>query len=208
MGYQLHHGDDMIDHVTDHTTQALDLLLERFKGKPNLAAFLSAFMEQVQDIEDAIVALADSRIIDKAQGAQLDRIGRIVGQERGARADDVFRMYIKARVRLNLSSGRPDDCLSIVRLLVDADVGLLYEDEDELFFQITADKPISGGEDIARILRQAKPACVRGVFRWHTSVATFQFSDTDTVETSRKQGFGDASIAVGGYLSAASEGMQ
>lgn len=106
---------------TDHISAGLARLVEQFKGKPNLRAFLGAYLGGAQSIEDALWQLFTDRWVGNALGASLDVIGRIVGQARDNSADDdEYRIRIKARIRANLSSGSVENIYSVFRTLLPA----------------------------------------------------------------------------------------
>src|SRR5437879_2909075 len=73
-----------------HVELALSRLIERWKAdvNPNLAAFVSSCAEEVQELENAIWFVIFGRMPDYAEGAQLDMLGRIVGQGRNSLSDD------------------------------------------------------------------------------------------------------------------------
>lgn len=83
---------------------------------PNLNAFLAALLKQVQKAEDALKAVILVRFIGFATGANLDSIGRLVGEDRlGRLDDDIYRKAIRLRIFINGSSGRPEDIIYIAR---------------------------------------------------------------------------------------------
>lgn len=47
------------------------------------------------------------------RGVQLDRIGRVVGQARGASNDDVYRLLLRARILANHSYGGPNQVIGV-----------------------------------------------------------------------------------------------
>lgn len=102
-------------HKYDHIAEALENLVTQFKGKANIEATLTAFIQQVQDLEEAFFELLEERFIDVAVGAQLDGFGSIVGEARESRSDEDYRLAIKARIQLNLGNGTPEDLISLVR---------------------------------------------------------------------------------------------
>lgn len=106
-----------LTHITDHEAQAEELLLEQYKGKPRVLALLLSFIRRCQELEDAAWDVIVQRMIDHAEGAQLDAIGRIVGQVRGEQDDDTYRVYLTARIRVNHSVGTPNDLLDVLSLI-------------------------------------------------------------------------------------------
>lgn len=104
--------------ITDHVQQALARLLEQYKRKPNIAAFYTAFIQQIQDEEDAIFALDETRQLYNgttypAVGAQLDGIGEIVGIDRNGLSDAEYLIFILGKIATNFSDATPPTVESI-----------------------------------------------------------------------------------------------
>jgi hypothetical protein len=104
-----------LQQVTDHEEQAYGLFLEQYAEKPRLAALLASYTQEIQELEDAIWAVRIGRFLDNAVGAQLDVIGKLVGESREGRADNVYRVLITGKIRVNWSLGRPKDVIETVR---------------------------------------------------------------------------------------------
>lgn len=60
-------------------------LLEQFRNRKNIAAVCDAIDKQTAAIAETLTAIAYETDIDTAVGAQLDRIGNIVGLTRSDR---------------------------------------------------------------------------------------------------------------------------
>lgn len=120
----------MATQITDHTVAALARLPQQFKGKPKLEAFISALVDPIQDIENAMWQLLTERAISTAVGSQLDAIGFIVNQERIGLLDADYRRYLRARIAVNRSDGIDDNLIRIARLLVN-DTGALIEIDNQ-----------------------------------------------------------------------------
>jgi len=84
----------------------------------NIKKLLAAILAPVQDLESAFQQLLIDRSIDTAVFAQLDAIGKIVGQERNGQVDDDYRRYIRARISANRSKGPVADVLKAADLIV------------------------------------------------------------------------------------------
>ncbi len=103
---------------TEHTAEGLLLFIDRYKNKPRLASLLLIFLDQVQELEDALFQLITDRAIDAAVGVQLDILGDIVGQpERVGLSDDDYRTIIKARIKVNRSDGHAEQLIEILALV-------------------------------------------------------------------------------------------
>lgn len=139
----------------------------------NIEKLLACVIAPDQDIENALQQLKAYRFVDTAEGAQLDIIGRIVGQEREGLGDDDYRRYIRARIAANNSDGTTEDLIT---------VGFLVVYSENATFTVTQEGPATarfrvGGlavtADLATILFKfigaAKSAGVRIVLEWSSS---------------------------------------
>lgn len=188
----------MISHVTTHLAEGRALLLSLFRDKRNVEAILGAWLEQVQQLDDVFYALLVERWLQNAVGAQLDVLGRIVGQPRGPRNDATYRLWVAARAMVNRSSGLTEEIIAIVKKLVGADVGVALIEEYPAAFTAEALDPIdaTAGVEIAKILRLAKAAGIRVLFEWHRSTDTYTFSDDGSdVEGDTVRGLGFGQLA-------------
>lgn len=107
-----------LEHNVGHVLAALKKLAAPFWGKPRIASFVYAVVRQVQEIEDVAHDIIDAWMIDNATGPRLTSIGQFVGQENtGAWDEDTYRLYIKARIRINRSEGTRKDVWDVTQLL-------------------------------------------------------------------------------------------
>lgn len=106
-----------ISAVTDHVSRGLSRLIEQYKGKPRLEAYVRSFLKEVQTLSDAAWVVLVSRLIDDAVGEQLTVLGRLVGQGRVADDDERFRVIVRARIAVNRSHGHIDDIIVVAKLL-------------------------------------------------------------------------------------------
>lgn len=88
----------------------------------NIEKLLAILMRPIQRVENVLIDMKLKRDINTAVGAQLDIIGRIVGQPRNGESDDeVYRRFCRARVLVNKSSGVPEELIKIAIVAVDDD---------------------------------------------------------------------------------------
>lgn len=99
----------------DHVSNAIRAQLDQDGVK--LKRLHAVTVGRVQTIEDAIWNLRRLADLDAATGAELDRIGYLVGQTRAGRDDDLYRLWIRARSRANRSRGRVDDFFAVLDLI-------------------------------------------------------------------------------------------
>lgn len=110
-----------LDKILDHADRALNRLAEQYKRKDNLTAVLNLLNTQTQAVEDVFWEILESQDIDRASGDGLDIFGRLLGQPRGALDDAGYRQYLKARIRINRSSGVVPDIYGVFELLIGPD---------------------------------------------------------------------------------------
>lgn len=105
----------------DHVAAALARLPQQFKGKTKIINLLTALATPAVSLEDALFQLLVERGVDDAVGSQLDRLGVIVGQERGGLVDADYRRYIRARIAANNSRGNFEDLIKVAALVLNDD---------------------------------------------------------------------------------------
>lgn len=101
-------------------TDGIDLLLSQLRGKDNFEAFISCFLSVLQAAEDDVFQIRYAQKLDDAYGDMLDKWGEMVGISRQGRADDEYRIQIKAKIAINISKGTIDEVASIFNLLTGA----------------------------------------------------------------------------------------
>lgn len=107
--------------ITDHVERSLAANLSQFRGKPAWTGLITSIVRQVQEVEDAAWAVLVARVLANATGWTLDKIGKLVGQERQGMVDDDYRRYISARIATNRSKGGIRDLITISRLILNDD---------------------------------------------------------------------------------------
>lgn len=82
-----------------------------------ISKLVRAFVNQLQEVEDAAHDVLLRRSLGVAYGQQLDNIGEIVGEERLGRSDADYRDAIIFKTFLNSSNGEPETLISALRVL-------------------------------------------------------------------------------------------
>ena len=113
--------------ITNHSERAQNLLIEQFKNSPNLKKLLEIYVDELQEIEDALAEIMESRNLETTIGAQLDIVGERVGENRTSSDDDEYRALIYFRVFLNSSNGEPETLIAALRVLGKAAIVRYYE---------------------------------------------------------------------------------
>lgn len=187
-----------LNRTTDHVKKGLTLFIDQFKNKPRIAAWARAYLRQTQLLEDAAFDTLISRLIDNATGIQLDVLGRVVGEKRLGRADDLYRVFIRARVRINRSQGNTQDLLDVLAMITETPLSYVeyppaYTSIE--FYEITDQDPVL----LLSMLRDTKAAGVgMSMVVPTTALATrFIMKTFDGADTAN-QGFGHAGHNPGG----------
>jgi hypothetical protein len=109
---------------TTHAVEGLAKLISQFQGQPVLEAVLRIYLDKIQELEDAFSDLLSETTIDNSVGVHLENIGAIVGEPKNGRSDELYRLAIKARIRLNKSAGTIEDIIAIAIAVANADVSI------------------------------------------------------------------------------------
>lgn len=172
----------MIGRKSNVVRDAILKLIPALWGKPRIAAIMYAMLVEIQVLEDAIWNGINARLIDNATGIYLATLGELVGQPNlGPWTEDVYRLYIKARIRANRSLGKIRDLLDVATVVSDL-VG--YRDIGNGVFQITVNSTIP--QHVQAAVQAAAAAGVRVSvvyadgpqgWRWNTPGRTFSRLD-------------------------------
>lgn len=149
--------------ITDHIERAKLRLLEQYKRKPNLAAFIESILGPIQDIENVLGDLETDRWLDTAVGAQLDQLGTIIGIARvTGQSDDDYRVALKSKIVENTSQGEPERVIAIYQILVGAALVFL---DDGAFANVglMSEVDLSDQDMINLIYRRVEQVIAAGV---------------------------------------------
>lgn len=102
----------------DHAEAAVNRLVEQFRGKPRIEAFLRALCEPLNELDKAAVDMITKMSIDNATGHQLELLRKKVGQPPADVPTETMRAFIRARIKTNKSSGLGNQILQIARLVL------------------------------------------------------------------------------------------
>jgi len=191
-----------ITKVDDHGAEGVDLLLGQFIESPRFHAWITSYLSRLQEIEDVAWQLLVDRRVDNATGVNLDLIGRIVGQRRGAFGDDEYRLLIKGRVRANVSSGTATDIYKTLVAMLGEDAVARIEENFPGAIVLVVVTAVTEPEVVGSIVRDARAAGVRMDVEYSEfdESETFTFSTDDTVQVDAGRGFANDAETTGGHL--------
>lgn len=159
-----------IPYVADHIARALSRLVQQFPKSGSVAGLVSVAAGRCQGVEDALFSLIEGRLLDTAEGVQLDALGRLVKQPRNGLDDDTYRLRIRVRIRLNRSSGTGPELTRIFSLLQPTNVVELQE-YPPAGLHLLLQEPITATEaaDLTDVLGDAVSAGVHALLVWTES---------------------------------------
>lgn len=106
--------------ITTHLQDALDRLLEQYKGKTYMEGVISTFGQQAQLYEDAAFDLIEGQEVYQAVGIQLDLLGTIVDIPRNGLSDDAYRLLILGKIGVNSSDATADKVSQVLAVIMNA----------------------------------------------------------------------------------------
>lgn len=189
-----------VEFVSDHEDQGVALLISQFRNKPFIEILVRALMAQVQELEVVFFDLLVKRALDTAVGAQLDVIGRIVGQPRGTFDEDTYRTFLRGRVLVNRSSGTVDQMIELANTLLPDGASIVVREYYPAAFEIEVigSVPDWFGNALAAITLEAKGVGIAPHTRWFNGVEPFRFAAVAGVpDLGSPNGFGSGVFAAG-----------
>lgn len=145
--------------IETHVADAQARLTSLFKNSEDLKTLIGLNAKRTQDVEDVLFDLLVKRMLDAAEGEQLDVLGIHVGEDRLGRSDTDYVDALGVRILVNTSKGNEPRLLLIARLF--ADPALLSI--TDLFPAAMIVNLTDGTGDVSRLnslLRDAKSAGV------------------------------------------------
>lgn len=194
--------------IVSFVKRGLELVVTQLRGKTKFEALLSSYLAEIDEIETALWEIQENRWLDTAEGEQLDGLGRILGARRNG-DDEQYRLRLRARILILLSSGTIPQILRVFRLLVDADATITYTARYPAAYQVRISNQALEDyalTELSLALTETCPAGVNGQLLYQVSedADTFTFSSSSAFEASAAQGMGDTSnAATGGEFSGA-----
>lgn len=191
--------DITITHDTTHVAEGVAALYRQFT-KPIITAWITAYLEQAQSIEDVLWDLL-SQTLDDAVGVFLDQIGVLLGLGRGALDDTSYRAVLRSIVLARRSTGSPESLIAVAA----AALGVVSFDyrEGHASVLISPHAPIAFGPALKFVLMIAKNAGIALQLLTPAAAdsATFTFSASGfAASTDASRGFSDTTQVAGGEL--------
>lgn len=183
--------------ITNHVQQALGRLLQQYKNSENLKGLLTAFVQEIQNIENMNFDLLTNRTLDNATGTTLDNIGSIVGVARQVGESDAnYRTRIREGIFKNRAQGTAEILIEVVQLFTEATV-IVYSEGAEASFAFWINDQSMTQDEIDALyegLRASKAAGVK-----IEGVTAFDGGDAFAMDgTALEKGFGSVTDPLAG----------
>jgi hypothetical protein len=176
-------------------------LYGQFQNAPVMTGIVASYAVQAQELETLFVNLIILRALPNAENAQLDVLGKIVGEERQGRTDDEYRIGIGARIKGNKANGSIEDIIAVL-LAADSNLELDIRDPGyaSLVVRLVDDTTAMAAEEVDAILQRIKGGGVRAdlIYSLVTDANTLSFSSSDVAETDVNAGLGNDAGTTGG----------
>lgn len=144
----------------EHVVKGQGKLIERFKHGPRNQAYVDAFLQEVQELENELWKLKNAYDVDTSVDVYLDRLGALVNEGRNGRLDAVYRAFIRVRVLVNESNGKPLELFQILDAMIPGVDVQLNTDVKTLVFELDSFGTVTP-QDVFRELMRAKCAGTR-----------------------------------------------
>ncbi len=111
-------------------------LTDNYKKNPesNIGKLLSIIDYELSRLEETFKTIDSYRAIDNATGATLDNIGKNVLQDRGGMDDITYRLFLKTKIRANLSGGQISTINQILSVVMEDNFLYLREIWDNALY--------------------------------------------------------------------------
>jgi len=117
----------VIEYYNNISDRTIALLLEQFKNKENFIKFIEVLTKETQDLEYIYEQISELTWLDGSSGIQLDRLGEIIGYERGSRDDEKYRAFLRFGILINKSAGEPEILITALAMLTQATFVRFFE---------------------------------------------------------------------------------
>jgi len=145
------------NHVEEGVSRLSDNL-----SREVIKELLSIYLEEVFEIEQSLVEVANQKSINLAEGIWLDYIGKIVGLKRNGLDDEDYRQEIFFKINVNNADGTPNVIIDLIRTFTEsADVEVF--DSGTAFFTLYFNGQTNTGKELYQLLEKIRPAAVNTV---------------------------------------------
>jgi hypothetical protein len=217
----------MLSKIDNHAELALARVAEQYKKSTRINGIIESVADQWQEVDDALWQLATERYLFsdaeiggvtvnyEAEGVQLDVIGALLDETRGAYSDDEYRLILKGKIKLLKSSGTAENLIDIFATC-EPDATITVQTWPPAYVTVTLSDVITATDAgvYVRFIRDGRAAGVAGTLLWQETadagcLILYAYGDADpngdgVLDTDTSTGLGDATDpTTGGALTGA-----
>lgn len=194
--------------LVDHVVSGFAKIAIPFWYLPRFSAVLTAILDEVQEVEQAVIDTLSIRDLLQADLPRLTVLGKLVGEPRFGRALEEYRAAVSARIAANYSRSWPSDVNQVWSLLVGATEALGF-DQHMLYTLTKQTHPeihvLEGVSDTTKVSTDGGVTWATGLtlpsgawYRVVHTLSTLLLVDTDSGDTQRSTDKGITWAAGGG----------
>lgn len=107
----------------------LGRLTDNYRKDPdsNVYKVMNVISGELQSLKDTLMVIETVRDVDIATGETLDSIGNNFGEIRGSKPEELYRQYIKTRMRANLSGGEMETLIGVLNVFFSGNLKSIQE---------------------------------------------------------------------------------
>lgn len=145
----------------DYQSDALSLLLHQFNESENLRGLITALLEPSNEFQSGLISVLSAYGMN-AEGAQLDKIGKLLNVERLNRDDTAYLKAINVQIIINRATGSCKNFIEMLQLVLPEDVTFQVFEQ----FPAAVRVIIYGSQDIitTSVVNDILPIGVEGIF--------------------------------------------
>jgi hypothetical protein len=185
-----------IDFIDDWITRLRGRVYAQCIDSVSWGRWVEMLGRAAQDWENAAQTLFTVLDIDNSVGPQLATIGRIIGQVDPGLGDATYRVFLKARIQANRSTGGGEDIYKVFRALYGETIGLILSTSPVKTIVLRVKGAITPAQASYGIdfLRDSKEAGVRALFEFQEFADDSLIIFSDPADTADGQTLGPADI--------------
>lgn len=136
-------------------------LLYSVRAGPNARALVSIFANRVDGLLSVIDACKSAYALDLAEGAQLDVLGRVLGQPRLGLSDARYRRVLQAQAVVILSSSATESAIASIVEIFTGSPAVEITEHPPLGFHVAANVTPADATLLASLINRARAAAYR-----------------------------------------------
>lgn len=145
----------------DYKQEGIQRLSDKL-SKEVIQEFLSVYLEEVFEIEEELVELANQKSINLAEGIWLDYIGKIINVKRNGLNDEDYRQELFFKIAVNNADGTPNIIIDLIKTFTESLDVEVFE-SGTAFFTLYFNGQTNTGKAVYDLLEKIRPSAINTV---------------------------------------------